>query len=113
MDDLRKHRELKKQLGINPTGVGHIAIKGKYRDMIWDFLSFSSAQEAVAFNKHSHLDVAIYRTAIEATLTIPNAVNSQVRKKIVDLGEDGFLEKVESVVENLKPLLKKNPGAIP
>jgi len=113
MDDLRKHRELKKQLGISPNGVGRGAIIGKQRDSIWDFLSFSSAQEADAFNKHPHLDLGIHRTAIEATLTIPNAVHGQVRKKIVDLSEDGFREKVESIVENLKPLLKKNPGAIP
>jgi len=90
MDDLRKHRELKKQLGISPNGVGRGAIIGKQRDSIWDFLSFSSAQEADAFNKHPHLDLGIHRTAIEATLTIPNAVHGQVRKKIVDLSEDGF-----------------------
>jgi len=113
MDDLRKHRELMKQLGISPNGVGRGAIIGTQRDSIWDFLSFSSAREADAFNKHPHLDLAIYRTAIEATLTIPNAAIGQVRKKIVDLGEDGFREKVESIVENLKPLLTKNPGAIP
>jgi hypothetical protein len=113
MDDLRKHRELKKQLGISANGVGRSAITGKQRDTIWDFLPFSSAQEADEFTKHPHLDLGIHETAIEATLTIPNRVNGQVRKKIVDLDEDGFLEKVESIVENLKPLLKKNPGAIP
>ena len=113
MDDLKKHRELKKQLGINPNAVGHLAITGKQRGVVWDFLSFLSAQEDDQRNKWPHLDLVIRQTAVEACLTIPNAVCSHVRNKIVGLGEEGFVEKVESIVENLKPLLKKNPGAIP
>ena len=120
MDDLRKHPALKKQLGINPSGVGRGAIKGKQLNSIWDFLSFSGTQDADVvtghphgFTKRPHLDLGIYRTAIEATLTIPNAVNGQVRKKIVDLGENGFLEKVKSIVENLRPLLEQEPWRNP
>jgi hypothetical protein len=49
----------------------------------------------------------------ETTLTIPHAVNRAVRRTLTDLGENGFQLLMAKVVKNLKPLLRKCPGATP
>jgi hypothetical protein len=46
-------------------------------------------------------------------VTVPNAVNKQVRRNLEQLGEDGFRALIEEVNDNLEPLVRAHEGAKP
>ena len=110
--DFRERPILKKLLGVNPAP-RRPAITGSQEDEVWDFLSLSNAPDAGNFTKYPHLTPAIRKDSVEAMVTIPNAVTGAVRRKLIDLGEDGFRALIKEIVENLSSLLAKNPGAQP
>jgi hypothetical protein len=112
-EELRSRSDLKKVLGMNPVVAGRPAITGSRSDAVWDFLSLSSAADASQFTKYPHLTIGILAQAAEAMVTIPNSVNTRMRRSIRELGEDGFQELTAKVVANLKPLLRAHPGASP
>ena len=43
---------------------------------------------------------------INAMVTVPDKVNSRMRRHIKELGEDGFQALVGNIVRNMKPLLR-------
>ncbi|MCA0250658.1 MAG: PD-(D/E)XK nuclease family protein [Proteobacteria bacterium] len=112
LTDFRDRSILEKNLGVNPEP-RRSAITGSQEDEVWDFLSLSCAADARNFTKYPHLTPAIMSDAVEAMVTIPNAVSGEVRRKLISLGEDGFRSLVEEIVGNLRPLLNKTPAAQP
>jgi len=46
-------------------------------------------------------------------LTFPNGVRTDIRRNIVDLGENGFLEAVLEVERRLRPVVSRVPGSQP
>lgn len=113
LGDLRANLGLRDGLGMNPKAPGRPAITGKQGDAVWDFLSLSKASEAENFTKHPHLTLGIVASAIEAMVTVPNSVNSTMRRNLVDLGEEGFEELTRDVLGRMKPLLRAHKGATP
>jgi hypothetical protein len=113
LGELRKRHDLVKELGVNPNSEGRSAITGRQADGVWNFLSLSAASEEVSFTKHPHLTLAIGSQSVEAMVTVPNAVNSTMRKNFVELGETGFQELATNVVDRLKPMLRDHKGATP
>ncbi|MEJ2379313.1 MAG: hypothetical protein P8Y71_29300, partial [Pseudolabrys sp.] len=111
--ELRKRRDLRDQLKMNPKAPGRPAITGKRQDSVWDFLPLTASGEAENFTNYPHLTLGVISHEIEALLTIPHAVNRTVRRKLINLGEDGFEHLMAKVVRNLRPLLRKCPGAVP
>jgi hypothetical protein len=111
--ELKKRRDLKTRLGMNPAQDGRPVITGRQEDRVWDFLSLSHAKDADNFTKYPHLTLNIGTQSVEAMVTLPNAVNRVMRRNIVELGEDGFQALAKEVVGNLKPLLRKHKGATP
>jgi hypothetical protein len=112
MDDLRTRRDLKKVLNIHPER-RRKAIKGrkKKEHKLWDYIPLSVG--GGSFTGHPHLTLGVGADAIEAMVTIPNAVKGAVRRNLKNLGEEGFQELVEKIVDNLKPLLREHKGAAP
>jgi hypothetical protein len=106
-DDLRIH------LGMNSKSRGRPAISGRQGDAVWDFLSLSSSVKEESFTKYPHLTLSIGSQAVEAMVTVPNAVNNVMRRNLKDLGEEGFQALTEMVLKNLKPLLRDHTGAAP
>lgn len=113
MSELRSRRELVDRLGMNPKSAGRSAITGRQRDRVWDFLSLSAASEEDKFTKFSHLTLGIGSQAVDAMVTVPNAVNNTMRRNLIKLGEVGFQALAEDIVNNLKPLLHEHEGASP
>ncbi|BAL76823.1 hypothetical protein [Bradyrhizobium cosmicum] len=110
---LRGNRDLREVLGMNPKAPGRPAITGRRGDAVWDFLSLSSASKDENFTKYPHLTLGIVASAIEAVVTVPNSVNSRMRRNLVDLGEQGFEELVRDILAKMKPLLRRHEGATP
>ncbi len=113
MNELRGRRDLIDKLSMNPKAPGRSAITGRQADAVWNFLSLASGAEQESFTKHPHLTLGIGAPAVEAMVTVPNAVNNAMRRNIVKLGESGFQELATQVVKNMKGLLQKHPGATP
>jgi hypothetical protein len=113
LGELRSRRDLRKQLKMNPKTPGRPAITGRQRDAVWDFLSLASADEGKNFTKYPHLTLLVGSQDVEAMVTVPNAVNTVMRRNLIKLGEDGFQALAREVVNGLKPLLRSHKGATP
>lgn len=113
MGELRGRRELQNSLGMNPDVPGRPAITGRGGEAVWNFLSLSDAADAANFTRYPHLTLGVGAQAVEAMVTVPNAINSTMRRNLKKLGEDGFQALARQVVTNLTPLLRKHPGATP
>ncbi|MCP1761995.1 PD-(D/E)XK nuclease family protein [Bradyrhizobium japonicum] len=113
MGELRRRRDLRDQLKMNPKAPGRSAITGRQSDAVWDFLSLASSGEVENFTSYPHLTLGVVAQQLEAMVTVPNAVNGTMRRNLIKLGEDGFQQLATRVVNNLKPLLRKHPGATP
>jgi hypothetical protein len=104
----RGNRDLRDVLGMNPKAPGRPAITGRQGDAVWDFLSLSSASKDENFTKYPHLTLGIVASAVEAMVTVPNSVNSTMRRNLINLGEQGFEELTLDILANLKPLLRRH-----
>lgn len=113
LGELRGNRELRDVLGMNPKVPGRPAITGRQGDAVWDFLSLSGASKDENFTKYPHLTLGIVASAIEAVVTVPNSVNSRMRRNLINLGEQGFEELARKILANLKPFLRRHQGATP
>jgi hypothetical protein len=113
LSELRNRRDLRDRLGMKPKAPGRPAITGRQRDAVWDFLSLSAAAEAGDFTKYPHLTLGVSSQVIEATVTVPNAVNNIMRRNLIKLGESGFQALAKDVLDSLKPLLRDHKGATP
>jgi hypothetical protein len=113
LGELRARRDLRERLGMNPKSSGRPAITGRDGDAVWDFLSLAASTKAESFTKYPHLTLGILSQAVEAVVTVPNAVNSIMRRNLIELNEDGFQDLASGVVKNLKPLLRRHKGIAP
>jgi len=113
MEKLRDRRDLRNRLNMNPKVQGRSAITGRHSDGVWDFLSLSTAKDAGSFTKYPHLTLGVGSHAVEAMVTIPNAVNNVMRRNLKQLGEAAFQDLARDVIGNLKPLLRDCKGATP
>jgi hypothetical protein len=113
MNELRGRRDLNAQLGMNPKASGRGAITGSQGDAVWDFLSLTRGAKAEDFTKHTHLTLGVLSHAVEAMVTVPDAVKGIIRPKLIELGEEGFKALAHEIVTILKPLLRRHKGATP
>jgi hypothetical protein len=113
LGELRSNRDLRDVLGMNPKALGRPAITGRQGDAVWDFLSLSSASMDENFTKYPHLTLGITASAIEAVVTVPNSVNSRMRRNLINLGEQGFEQLARDTLAEMKPLLRRHKGATP
>lgn len=113
MDELKRRRTLVKRLGVNLEASGRPAITGSHGEGVWDYLSLASSGIVESHTSYPHLTLSVRTRDIEAVLTIPNAVNSKMRRGLRELRHEGFQEKIAEVVSNLQPLLRQHPNATP
>ena len=111
--ELRQRRDLRAQIKMNPMASGRGAITGRQGDAVWDILSLAGPDGIRVFTDFPHLTLGVRAQAVEATITIPNAVNRAIRRKLKSLGEEEFQALTSRVVKNMKPLLRRCPGAAP
>lgn len=110
-DQLQKRKDLA-QLGVDPTGARRSAITGTAGDQVWDYLPLKSARGA-KFTSFPHLTMVLHRSRARIAITVPNGVQGGFRSKLAAAGEDGFLGLLKKLEKNLRPIVKRSPGAKP
>lgn len=113
IEELRRRRDLQRVVEMDPTGEGRPAITGKVSDSVWDFIPLKRARSAAAFTEYPHLTLSIRADGVRVMVTIPHAIATRFRRNLTALGEDGFFSVVQKVEKNLRPVLRKAPGAAP
>lgn len=113
MVELRQRSDLVKGIGINPKAEGRGAITGVSGDGVWDYLSFELRSLEDAFNKHMHLTLSVDRQGVSALVIVPDKSNSITRRRMTELGVDGFQKLIGQIVNNMKQLLEEDAGAVP
>jgi len=113
MGELRKRKDLVKQISMNPQGEGRGAITGKESDGVWDVLRFKGSKISGPFNEFPHMTLGINRERLIAIIPIPHGVKPAFRRNIVNLEYDGFVDEMRQVNNNLSKALRKAKGAVP
>jgi hypothetical protein len=113
MDELRKRRDLKNILQMEPKLSGRPAITGSQTDSVWDFLRISASAATKMHTEWPHLTLGLAPQQVEVMVTVPNSVNSRLRRDLARLGEDGFRDLVGEILGNMKALLKDQRDAVP
>ena len=113
IDQLRSRKDLVRQLGMNPKGIGRGAITGTTGNFVWDFLRLKHSPNSESFTKSPHLTLTVERDLVLAGVTIPHMVTPALRNNVTGLGFEGFRELMEKVNSNLITTLKDAQGAAP
>ena len=111
MGELRRRTDLRSELGIAPQHPGRGAVKED--DDVWDVLVFAGFAEVKNFTKNPHLSLGIGWTDVSAMLTLPNKARAPHRRALIGLDKEDFCCKVDTLLENMRPLLSGCPGAEP
>lgn len=112
IDGLRKRKDLKNILGIDPTGVGRGMITGKASSGVWDFLRLKDFKNEGDFTKTLHLTLSIQSDSVFAAITIPNNIKSVYRRNLLEGGYDCFREVFKKVHRNMSKKLRKVEGSM-
>ena len=112
MEKLLASSGLIEQLGMNPKNSNRKNLKTQEGKSVWDYLSLTDKN----INDPTdalHLTLGINETEVEAYITISDKIIDSQKDKIKDLDKEGFIKLCEKILENMKPILKKNSGAKP
>ena len=127
MDVLHKETKLIKQLNVNPKRNSKRAIKGTKGKGVWDTLALGDMKSGKNVTKSLlHLTLGINETSVEPMLTIPHNLITYQKNKIKNrgigldgakldenLGKEKFIELCQTILNNMKDILKDNPRAQP
>jgi len=111
--ELRKDLALIDATGMDPSLPGRKAITGRSDDRVWDYLQVGEAKRATLHTSHLHLTLGVHRRLVDAMVTIPHGLDRDARRRLVELGSDGFLDMLRQVFENMKLVLDDEPLAAP
>jgi len=92
---------------------GRSSITGKAGVAVWDFLRLKGSTTDEAFTKNPHLTLAIEHDRLLAIITVPHGIKTESRRRLVDLGNDGFQELLGDVNKRLVHALGSVKGAAP
>jgi hypothetical protein len=111
--ELVSRADLRNELQVDSKSIGRGAITGTTGTSVWDFIALNDTGRDVGFTRHPHLTLGISSTHVSAMVTVPNNVNSFMRKRIKQLEQKGFEDLIRKVVENLGPIVSQSSGAAP
>lgn len=110
-EELRKHKNLVKALGIDVKAPGRSAITRGPGGRVWDFLPLKIAR-GKPFTATVHPALGIWPEKVVVALTIPNAMRG-VRNTLRNDAVEGFGRILLYVEKNLRPVFKKARTAKP
>jgi len=113
MDELQRDPKLKKMLGVDPDADRRPAITGREGTAVWDFLPLKAAQGSTEFIKFPHPTLGVQSERLLVQLTLPNGMRREYRRRLLDLGQDGFAELLGKVNTKLCRSQKGVSGAAP
>lgn len=111
--ELRGSVRLERELGIDLSAPGRGAITGREQSSVWDFLRLHTAAHASVFTKFPHFTLAIESDRALAIVTVPHGIQSQFRRRLVELGQEGFKGLFRMIDSKLRIALKGDKGAVP
>jgi hypothetical protein len=111
MDELRQHSELQEL--IDPRPLGRKAITGKREVVVWDYIRLRGLDSRASHTSHPHFTIVINHEEVRAFLNLPNSMEGRFRRRIIDLGEEGFFELMSQVNKNLVKITRSVAGAYP
>lgn len=113
MAELREQKVLSKKLGADLQAQGRSAITGKQGFTVWDYIPLKVAKGANAFTDYPHLTLFIHRDHLGTIISIPNGLKASLRRKLIDLGEEGFNDLMGNVNQLLVRALKRSKSGVP
>jgi len=113
ISELRKRRDLKSELGMDPSLPSRSAITGLDGDSVWDYLQIDAARGAENFAKFPHLTLSIRRTDVHAMNTVPNGMRRKSLRRLIDLDPDGFRNLIHDILKRMQHSLAKCEGMEP
>jgi len=111
--ELRKSAKLRRALGMDPEATGRGAITGRSGVAVWDFLKLNASGKGEPFTKYPHLTLAIEVDRAIAIITIPHGIKTEFRRRVVNLGRDGFSALIGAINDKFKKALRGDKGAAP
>ncbi len=82
MDELRKTKSLEKRIHANLSGPGRSSITGSKAAAVWDYIPLHVASDGEAFTKSPHLTHGINDKGVQAMVTFPNSLSTDLRRTI-------------------------------
>ncbi len=110
--NFRGNKRLEKKLGLNPKGEGRPAITQDKFEAVWDFIPLKSAK-GKGFTSFPHATMVIRPWEAAVAITIPNNIKGGIKSRLKEYGKEGIAKTLKEVERNLRPVLKKVPGAKP
>jgi len=110
-DELRKHKNLVKSLGIDVKATGKTAITKGDNGAVWDFLPLKIGR-GKHFTAMVHLTLGIRPQEVSVALTIPDKMKG-VKSTLRNRGEESLRRMLSQIEKNLRPVLKKMETAKP
>lgn len=104
--ELRKDKRLR-GIGMDPLAPGRGAITGRAGRLVWDYLSLKDRPKSGPHTSYPHLTLAIHPDHVEAAITIPNGVAREVRRRLIDLGEDGLARMNGAILRRARGLTRQ------
>lgn len=108
MVELRKRRDLVRDLGIAADLPGRSAIKDD-AEAVWDVLRLETSRQFNDFNEWPHLTFGVRPDTLEAMVTIPH----KARGRLQSVDRDTFERLVRKALGQMQPMLVHCPGAQP
>jgi hypothetical protein len=113
LDELRQRSDLRRLLGMDSSGRGRPAITGRDAHAVWDFLPLRRARRARQHTEYPHLTLALEIDRVVAHVTLPNGMATPLRRRLRSLSRSEFEEILAKIEANLRPVVRRAPGAAP
>ncbi len=114
--ELRKRKDLRRELAMDPLGRGRPAITGREEASpwgVWNFLPLIQARNEGNFTKCPHLTLSVQYERVFACVTLPNSLKRQYRRNLLRGGKASFLHQIEDVCKDIEERLRSVEGAAP
>jgi hypothetical protein len=111
MDSLRQQPDLSGL--INSRAKGRGAITGKRRETVWDYLRLKGLDSEVSHTRVPHLSLVVDRESLKAFIAVPNSMEARYRRRLTEMGEDGFVTLMSLVNGNTRKIIRRYSGAFP
>ncbi|WP_185235412.1 hypothetical protein [Teredinibacter franksiae] len=113
LEEIRKDTAFCRDAKINPNVGGRGAITGTKSKYVWDFLRLDKSSGEDSHTAFPHFTFSISDFWVHTSITIPNSIQNQFRKNLTSLGYERFRVLIAEVVENLEPLIDREPRLSP
>jgi len=111
MKELRHDKKLIDHMNIDSGFEGRGAITGTVGTHVWDYLQLKGA-EGMRFTQYPHLTIGIHDSRVDAMLTFPHHLKTELRKNLT-VKKERFREIVLDVTSGIEKTFRGIDGIVP